>query len=60
MGQLRLFSEFTKYRQSNPLTSDVNEMFLFEYKEMNTMLVIGFIAIVLLNIIYIVYLIRDE
>lgn len=60
IGQLNLYSEFSRYRDANPLTSDWNEVFLFEYKEMNTMLIVGFIAIVFLNAIYILYSIRDE
>ncbi len=60
IGQLRLHQEFQEFRDFNEYTRYTHADYLWNYGQMITILQVGLLLVILLNGLYLIYLIRDS
>lgn len=60
IAQLELHQEFKEFRHINEYTEYTHADYLWNYSQMITMLQAGLLMVILLNSLYLIYLIRDS
>jgi hypothetical protein len=58
--QMKLYSEFSKYREMNDYALHAHLNYIYNYEELRTMILVGLISVLFINGIYLTYLYRDK